>query len=58
MARQDFPDGTGEEKLFNERLNLSIDKDTFVDTMKRRMTPRPAKMDIAIPANMKAGRIV
>jgi sulfur dioxygenase len=46
----------GEEKLFNERLNLSIDKDTFIDMMNRRRTPRPAKMDIAIPANMKAGR--
>ena len=48
----------GEEKHFNERLNLSIDKETFVETMNRRKTPRPAKMDIAIPANMRAGRIV
>ena len=47
----------GEEKRFNERLNLSIGKDTFVDLMRRRVTPRPAKMDIALPANMKAGRI-
>ena len=47
----------GEEKRFNERLNLSIDKDTFVDLMRRRVTPRPAKMDIALPANMKAGRM-
>ena len=47
----------GEEKQFNERLNLSIDKDTFVELMRRRVTPRPAKMDIALPANMKAGRI-
>lgn len=34
----------GEEKQFNERLNLSIDKDTFVEMMARRKTPRPAKM--------------
>ena len=47
----------GEEKKFNERLNLSIDRDTFVDIMNGRTMPRPAKMDIALPANMKAGRI-
>ncbi|MEQ1655148.1 MAG: hypothetical protein ABL960_05565, partial [Nitrospira sp.] len=46
----------GEEKRFNERLNLSIDQAAFVDMMNRRNVPRPAKMDIAIPANMKAGR--
>ncbi|WP_447602671.1 MBL fold metallo-hydrolase [Nitrospira sp. Nam80] len=48
----------GEEKRFNERLNLSIDKDTFVEMMKKRKMPRPAKMDIALPANMRAGRMV
>ena len=47
----------GEEKQFNERLNVSINKDTFVELMRQRVTPRPAKMDIALPANMKAGRI-
>lgn len=47
----------GEEKRFNERLNLSIDKDTFVELMRRRVTARPAKMDLALPANMRAGRI-
>lgn len=48
----------GEEKRFNERLNLSIDKETFVETMNRRKKPKPAKMDIAVPANMRAGRDV
>jgi sulfur dioxygenase len=48
----------GQEKRFNERLNLSIDKDTFVKIMNGRRTPRPAKMDIALPANMRAGRMV
>ncbi|GKS58573.1 Zn-dependent hydrolase [Nitrospira sp.] len=48
----------GEEKRFNERLNLSISEDVFVDMMKRRKTPRPAKMDIALPANMRAGRVL
>jgi sulfur dioxygenase len=46
----------GEEKRFNERLNLSIDQATFVEVMNRRKVPRPAKMDIAIPANLRAGR--
>lgn len=48
----------GEEKMFNERLNLSIDKATFVEMMNRRNEPPPAKMDIALPANMRAGRMV
>ena len=47
----------GEEKKFNERLNLLIDRDTFVDIMNGRTMPRPAKMEIALPANMKAGRM-
>ncbi|MGC3975703.1 MAG: MBL fold metallo-hydrolase [Nitrospira sp.] len=47
----------GEEKRFNERLNLSIDKDTFIEVMNRRKQPRPAKIDIAVPANLRAGRI-
>jgi sulfur dioxygenase len=47
----------GEEKKFNERLNLWIDRDTFVAIMNGRTMPRPAKMDIALPANMKAGRL-
>lgn len=47
----------GEEKRFNERLNLAIDKTTFVSLMNKRVTPRPAKMDLALPANMRAGRL-
>lgn len=47
----------GEEKRFNERLNLSIDKDRFIDVMNKRTQPRPAKIDIAVPANMLAGRM-
>ena len=46
----------GEEKRFNERLKLSIDKSTFIALMKRRHSPPPAQMDVAIPANMRAGR--
>lgn len=47
----------GEEKRFNERLNLSIDKDGFIELMNRRKQPRPAKIHIAVPANLRAGRI-
>lgn len=47
----------GEEKKFNERLNLSTNRDKFIDIMNGRTLPRPAKMDIALPANMKAGRM-
>ncbi len=47
-----------EEKQFNERLNLSVDKETFVKMMACRNQPRPAKMDIAIPANLLAGRMI
>lgn len=46
-----------EEKRYNERLNLSVSRAQFVEIMHRRHTPRPAKMDVALPANMKAGRI-
>ena len=48
----------GEEKKFNERLNLGVDKHTFVAIMNGRKIPRPAKMDIALPANMNAGRMI
>ncbi len=47
----------GEEKRFNERLNLAIDKDSFIELMNRRHQPRPAKIDIAVPANLRAGRM-
>ena len=47
----------GEEKRFNERLKLSIDRLTFIAMMKRRHSPPPAQMEVAIPANMRAGRL-
>ena len=47
----------GEEKQFNERLNCSIGTDTFLDMMKGRNVPPPTKMNIAIAANLLAGRI-
>lgn len=47
----------GDEKQWNERLNLSISKAAFVEMMNARKVPLPAKMSIAVPANMRAGRI-
>lgn len=48
----------GEEKRYNERLNLSIDKDRFIDLMSSRIQPKPAHINIAVPANLRAGRMV
>jgi len=45
------------EKKFNERLKLSISKEKFIKIMDERKIPRPVKIDIAVPANMKAGRL-
>lgn len=45
----------GEEKRYNERLNLSIDRDSFIELMNQRRQPKPAKIDIAVPANLRAG---
>ena len=47
----------GEEQQFNERLNLSIGQEEFVDIMHRRNVAPPAKMTIAVPANLRAGRM-
>ena len=47
----------GEEKEFNERLNLSVEKSRFVAMMNMRQVPPPAQMHAAIPANMCAGRL-
>ena len=47
----------GEEKRFNERLNLGIDKDSFIELMNKRHQPKPAKIEIAVPANLRAGRM-
>jgi sulfur dioxygenase len=47
----------GEEKQFNEHLNLSTNREKFVEIMKGRKLPSPVKMDVALIANLKAGRI-
>ncbi len=47
----------GEEKRFNEHLNLSTNREKFVEIMKGRKLPAPVKIDVALIANLKAGRI-
>jgi sulfur dioxygenase len=42
-----------EEKLYNPRLSKG--KDEFIEIMNNLNLPRPAKMDDAVPANMKCG---
>jgi glyoxylase-like metal-dependent hydrolase (beta-lactamase superfamily II) len=48
----------GEEKKFNARLNMNISREQFADIMNNRKIPRPAKMDVAVPANLRAGRLL
>lgn len=47
----------GEEKQHNPRLKLENDKTRFVEIMASLKLSDPQKMDIAVPANLKAGRI-
>ncbi|XP_028836316.1 persulfide dioxygenase ETHE1, mitochondrial [Denticeps clupeoides] len=42
-----------EEKKFNPRLTKSLDE--FVDIMNNLNLPRPAKIDVAVPANLVCG---
>jgi glyoxylase-like metal-dependent hydrolase (beta-lactamase superfamily II) len=46
----------GEEKKFNPRLSLENSRERFEEIMHNLKLPRPAKMDVAVPANMRAGR--
>ncbi|KAM4600758.1 persulfide dioxygenase ETHE1, mitochondrial isoform 1-T3 [Polymixia lowei] len=43
----------GEEREFNPRLTKSLEE--FVDIMKNLNLPKPAKIDIAVPANLVCG---
>ena len=45
----------GEEKRFNERLNLDIDVDEFVGIMDALDLADPAQMDVALAANLACG---
>ena len=47
----------GEEKKFNPRLSLDHDLKQFTEIMDNLNLPYPKKMDIAVPANLNAGRL-
>lgn len=45
----------GEEKKYNQRLNLEISKDSFVQIMKDLKLANPKKIHEAVPANLGCG---
>jgi glyoxylase-like metal-dependent hydrolase (beta-lactamase superfamily II) len=47
----------GAEKLHNERLNQERKLEDFIQIMASLNLPAPKKLDIALPANLKLGRI-
>lgn len=42
-----------EEKAFNPRLNLNVEKKEFIEIMNQLDLSKPQKIDIAVPANLK-----
>ncbi|MBV1879204.1 MAG: MBL fold metallo-hydrolase [Pseudomonadales bacterium] len=46
----------GEEKKYNPRIGGSANKEDFVGYMENMCLPHPKQLDIAVPANMQAGR--
>ena len=46
----------GEEKRFNPRLGAGRTEDDFVATMGALQLPKPARIDVAVPANLVLGR--
>lgn len=46
----------GEEKTLNPRL--ATPKEKFIDIMAKLDLPKPKKIDVAVPANLKVGFIV
>ena len=47
----------GEEKLWNESVGQGMNKEKFIETEKKKNRPYPKKIDLAMPANMKCGKI-
>lgn len=45
------------EKRFNKRITSNTTKDEFVQTMSQLKLAMPKKIDIAVPANLRCGRI-
>ncbi len=46
----------GEEKQFNPRIGGKANEEDFVGYLENMRLPHPRKIDIAVPANLKAGR--
>ncbi len=47
----------GEEKKYNPRLKMENSKRRFAEIMNGLKLADPKKMDVAVPANLKAGRV-
>ena len=47
----------GEEKKFNSKLGGGKTKDDFVKLMKEMKLGQPKKINVAVPANLKCGRV-
>jgi sulfur dioxygenase len=47
----------GEEKQFNPRLKLSNSKEQFVEIMKNLKLDQPKQIHIAVPANLRCGKV-
>jgi len=45
------------EKKFNPNVGDSISKEEFIENEKKIQRPYPKKFDVAVPANMKCGKI-
>ena len=45
----------GEEKAYNPRLKVDNDEATFVEIMHNLKLAKPARIDIAVPANLRSG---
>ena len=46
----------GEEKLLNPRIGGEANENDFVGYLENMQLPHPKKLDIAVPANLKAGK--
>ena len=47
----------GHERKFNPNVGDHISKDEFIQNEKLKDRPYPKKFDIAVPANMKCGKV-
>ena len=47
----------GYERKFNPNVGDHVSKDEFINNEKEKKRPYPKKFDIAVPANMKCGKV-